>query len=263
MNMISGTGRMPAIAAPTDAPMIASSAIGRVADAVLTVLGRQPLGDVEHAAAGRVGHVLAHEDDARIRGHGLVEGLVDGLAERGHLARLGLGARLRVGLLRLGVDVAGHGLRIGGRVGRGLLVGRVDLGDHPGLDVGQRGLVGLALFQQPGAVARHRVVGLLGLEAIGVHVLVLVAQHVAERAEGDALEQHRSLAAPGVLDGLLGRGVGGHGISCRRPACPSWRRPRPGRRPRRSWPCRRTSCARRTGCSGRRTRRAGSTPKPC
>ena len=38
---------------------------GGVADAVLTVLGRQALGDVEHAAAGRVGHVLAHEDDGR------------------------------------------------------------------------------------------------------------------------------------------------------------------------------------------------------
>ena len=111
------------------------------------------------------------------------------------------------------ITVSGSADRIGG----GLLVGSVDLGGDGGVDLGQGGLVGDAFGDQPVPEAWHRIVGDLRGELILVHVLVLVAQHVAERPERHALEQHRPVAAAGVLDGLAWRPGTWRPDPCRRP----------------------------------------------
>ena len=202
---------MPAMAEPTAAPMIASSAIGVLRTRSSPNFVERPSVQVEHAAAGGVGHVLAHEEHRRVLLHRLLEGLVDGDPERQRGVGLGVVPGLGDGR-RVAVDVTGHRRRIGRRIGGGLLVGGVDLGLDPLLDAGQRRLVGCPLSSSH---CRKRGTGSLATWAasiVGVHVLVLVAQHVAERPERDALEQHRALAAAGVGDGLDRGLVGGHRI---------------------------------------------------
>ena len=67
---------------------------GRVAHPVLAVLRRQPVGHVEHASAGGVGDVLAEHEDPVVLRHRLVHCLVDRVAERQPLVRLGVLAGL-------------------------------------------------------------------------------------------------------------------------------------------------------------------------
>ena len=67
ISMISATGRMPTIAAPIAAPMIACSEIGVERTRVVAVLGRQALGDADDAALLAVGDVLAEHDHVRVQ----------------------------------------------------------------------------------------------------------------------------------------------------------------------------------------------------
>ena len=209
MNMISGTGRIPAMAEPIAAPMIPSSAIGVLRTRSSPCVVERPSvrwntpPPAESATSSPMMKTRGSLVMAWSRAWVMAARKVS--CRRGGGVLAGLAAVRR----RRGVHVLGDQGRIGRRVGVGHVVGVGDLGRDAGLDVGQRGLVGLALLDEPRPEAGQRVVGLLGRQLVGVHVLVLVAQHVAEGPEGHALEQHRAVAPAGVVDRLAGGLVGG------------------------------------------------------
>ena len=98
MIMISATGRLPAMAAPTAAPTMACSAIGVLRTRSCPYFVERPLVTLYTPPAG-LGDVLAQQEDVAVEAHGQVERLVDGHPERDH-PRLGT---------VLGVDVdSGH-----------------------------------------------------------------------------------------------------------------------------------------------------------
>ena len=130
--MISTIGRRPTMAAPSAAPSIAFSEIGRVEHAVAELVG-EPAGDAEHAA-GR-GHVLAEHDRLRVGLHRPVQ--------RGVERRPVRDRRCLLRRRHAAPAVAGSAAGASAAASRGGAHVRA----RGGLELGQRALVGEALGQ--------------------------------------------------------------------------------------------------------------------
>ena len=182
-----------------------------VAHAVLTVLGRQPGGDLEHSPTRSIADVLAEQDYRVVGRHRAVQRSVYGLNQAqllgvasGHAGmhltgRRDLGA---VGAEYIPMEFVGIGWR-GGHCRSERLV---QFGDSLGIDRVEVGDTGDALVDEALAVTRERRIGTHGGELFLVGIGHRVAEVVSLQAICDGLDERRP--GPGACPlGCLRNGV--------------------------------------------------------